>query len=485
MQRIETTTHWGACRRLMWLQIVCVTALLTCVVETAAGAGGSCYPEPEPKPFDSRESSHSMVWFYLQDDAELTRRLLQTVKDMGIGKTQALVYWWKQQTMGGDYWKEMGYRAKDVGEHARRALDYYVTISHQLGMKPCLRLGTFRCFKGLYHPMDKSGSVHNYANWLRSLAARYRGKIDHYVIGDEENRSFPEWGWSGTPSNYMKVFIPLAEAIKQGDPSARVSPTSVSSAPATDWILELIDLGLPKYADGVAAHFHYKVIEDLTPIIEMMRKVREVWPEARFYANGCGYVENRGIHDDYQAGVVAQCMFTLWDIGWDSAPYYFYGFSKTADTHQNYGLMRLPTKTEPGIVSDAWKAYQTIAQTFYDRKELKPPDFEISLRQATVLSLADGTTIRLAPPDPVFKTYIRADKQLLIYLAYRKFREPREGRWDILLRTSEWGCPQRIPLLDYTSRKDLRYHREGQYLVVEDVQVGLQPMIITLRKLKK
>jgi len=177
-------------------------------------------------------------------------------------------------------------------------------------------------------------------------------------------------------------------------------------------------------------------------------------------------------------------MFTFWDIGWDSAPYYLYAFSVTADTNQNFGIISLPDKDRPAEYSDAWKAYQTIAHTFNDRLGMKPPKFDISLRQAEVVHAADGGTLRLAPPRPLCRAYVRADGELLIYLAYRDFREPRDGRWDVVLPAGDWGCPEQIPLLDYAGRVPLKHHREGNTLVIENLPVGIQPTIVTLRRVK-
>jgi len=188
------------------------------------------------------------------------------------------------------------------------------------------------------------------------------------------------------------------------------------------------------------------------------------------------------MHDDRQAAIVAHTMFTLWDLGWDSAPYYLYVFSRTADTNQDFGLLSLPTATQPGTVSDAWRAYQTIAQTFYNHRELTTPPFTIRLRQSEKVRVDDSTTLRLAPPDPFIRAWIRGDQQLLIYLVHPNSREPRTGRWDILLKTDRWGCPQEIPLLDYRGRREQHYHEEQAHLVITDVEVGLQPRILTLTR---
>ena len=459
--------------------------MLICTLLTLSATRGEDFlPEPPAVRHKERVTPYSVVIFGLPDNVKALRQLLKSVRDLGATKVQVLVYWWKYDTMGGDYWKEMGYAPSHIGEDAWKMLDAYVEWSHKFGLRPAMRMGTRRVFKGLYHPEDKSGSPEKYGEWLEQLARRYRGKIDHYNMGDEENKSFPEWGWVGTPENYIKEFIPLAEAIKRGDPDAMVGPTSVSSAPATDWSLKLVDLGLPKYADGMAAHFSYQRIESLLEITDYMERVRKKWPEARFFANGMGYADHRHLEDMQQAGIVAQSMFTMWDIGWDSAPYYCYLFSQTADTNQNFGLMRLKGEKQQAEYSAAWKAYQTIAHTFYDRHLMESPSFDITLRQGQQLKGEGGVSIQLAPPNPVLRSFIRADGQLLIYLAYRQFRVPQTGIWDITVDSADWGKPQQIPLSDYQERVDLPHHRESSKLVIEGVKAGLQPAVLTLRRVK-
>ncbi len=456
---------------------------------TAAGrapqpaAGRSCLPEPPATPIDQRSNCYSMVYYYLVDDEALTRRYLETLRDLGATQVLTLVYWWQAETLGGDYWKK-DYQPNQIGEGWQRSLDYYVNIARELGLRPSLRLGSFREWNGLWHPAEPTGSVERYAEWVRRLAERYRGRIDHYVIGDEENKPHAASGFDGSAKAYLeKMLIPLAAAVRAGDPSARISACGSSSSPAVTWTLELIRLGLPRYADGVACNFWYAMIENRWEIEDFIRKVRELWPACRFYANGVIYADHRGLHDERQAAVVAQCMFTLWDLGWDSAPYYLYTFSRTADTNQNFGLLELPTATRPATLSDAWHAYQTIAQTFGDRRELAAPPFAVRLRQASQLHVDDGSTIRIAPPEPFLRAWVRGDRQLLIYLVYPNLREPREGHWDVLLETDVWGCPKQIPLLNYRDRLDHRYHRESGALVLENVNVSMKPTILTLTPL--
>jgi len=463
-----------------------IASTLCCgVLAAAAETPKTFHPEPPPTPLAERESPYGMTWFHTIDDEVKTRSMLQTLADMGARQPLALIYWWRWDTKGIEY-ESMGYRPGDMDEAYRRALDYYVNISVELGLQPCFRVGSFRVFKGLYHKADPTGSVEPYAEWLTMLAERYRGKVRVWMMGDEENRGYP-FGWTGDPDDYMnKFFIAAATAVRKGDPDALIGTGSVSSAPATHWLLDVIERGLPKYADGVSGNFAYPVIESRHEMEDMIRRIRKVWPECRFFGHN-GYAENlHGTHDSRQAGITAQSMFISWDLGWDSVAYYLYLFSKTADTRQNYGLLKsFGENGGPPEVTDAWRAYQTIAHTFYDRSKLKKPDFNISIRQSDRLETEDGFSFTLAPTEAELKCFIRADRQLLIYLACPRFNEPREGRWDILVETPSWGDPRRIPLLNYTKRESVSHHRENETLVIENVKAGLEPAIFTLRKKKR
>jgi len=315
----------------------------------------------------------------------------------------------------------------------------------------------------LWHPADPSGSVEHYAAWVETLAARYRGQIDHYIIGDEENRAFAPTGFDGSAEAYLKrMFIPLAEAIRKGDPEAKISTCGVSSAPDTKWLLELIKLGLPKYGDGVGCNLWHGVVEDTWQVTQFMAAVRKVWPQARFYSSGVGYVINRGEHDRHQAAIAAQTMFTLWDIGWDSAAYYLYRFSITADTKQNYGLIDFDGGEGKYLYTDAWKAYQTIAHTFYNREEFVPPAFAVNCSGSPTL----------------FRTYehrLNNGSELLIIL----WNEGAEAEVEVSVGNSRYQYPVRISLFDADKWADVPFTPDnsgGKLRVV----VGSEPVIIRM-----
>lgn len=446
-------------RRRIGAALRCLFVLLLAAQATAA----------EPPPY-------SMVYYAMSPDEAETRRYLQSLRDLGCTRVHTLVYWWQAETLGGDYWRKE-YPPERIGDGYYAALDHFVRISRELGMAPSLRLGSNREFPGLWHPADPSGRIEPYAEWVEKLARRYAGRVDHYVIGDEENKDL-------SAEKYLNEFlIPLSAAIRRGDPSAKISPCATSSSPAITWTMELIAAGLPKHADGVACNFWYTQIDDRHELLDLMKRVRAVWPEAKFYSSGMVYAEHRGLEDRRQAAVVAQCMFNLWDIGWDSAPYYLYAFSITADTKENYGLAQLPTAEAPLVASAGWKAYQTIARTFTDRQAFEEPTFAVTTRPADAAAVEGGGTIRLAPSGVLVRPFLRrADGALLVYLAVPNVRHTTHGTVDVSIADAAWSAAQQIPLLDHAGRIDLQLDRSPEGVVVRGVPVGTEPTILLLRK---
>lgn len=439
-------------------------------------------PEPPPAPFAEREAPYSMVYYYLSADEDYTRWALTSLRDLGCTRAHALIYWWQHETLGNDdYWRQMGYNADHIGEVYLKKLDNFVNISHELGLRPSFRLGEKH--KGeLWHPADPSGAVEPYVDWVARVAERYRGKVDHYLLGDEMNKG--HYGFEGKAERYINEFvIPMSKAIRAADANAKISATSVSSAPATPWQMDLLRAGLADYADGVAGNIDSRHTELRTELEAFMDLMRREWPGVKFFSNGVGYVEKFPPGQEaLRAATLAQSMFTYFDLGWDSAPYYLYRHSMTADTKQDFGIISFPTADQPAVYDAAWYAFQTIAQTFYDRDKLKAPSFRIDLAPAEIVGKAKDTAYTLAPPGVMRRAYIRDDGQLLLYLTYPVVPHQQHGRWHVVLHSDQWGGPQRIPLGDYQTRLDMPHRYESDRIVIEDVTISEAPTIISLRR---
>lgn len=428
-----------------------------------------------------RVAPYSMVCYGLSRDEAHMRRYIGSLRDLGCTQALALIYWWQHEPLEGDWWKGK-YPADSFGDNYLKMIDLFVDLCHEMGIQPSLRLGDFDHHTGLWHPADPSGDIEPYAAWVGRIAERYRGRIGHYIIGDELNRGTPS-GWVGDARTYLDTFlIPMSHAIRGADPDTLISACATSSSPATAWQMQLIEMGLPKYADGIACNLWHGNLEDRGAVQELMDEARERWPDVKFFSSGVGYAERDGIADPDQAARVAQTMFNLWDMGWDSAAYYLFTFSVTADTKQDFGLIGFAAEDKNNEVTDAWRAYQTIAHTFYNREQMREPAFEITLVPVQQLDSEAGSSIALAPPDVFVRSFIRNDDELLIYLTYRNTRQPVRGDWDVVVHSDTWGSPRRIAWNDYRQSRDHEATQNQNTLTIHDVPVAIQPTILVLRR---
>lgn len=455
--------------------VVFITAILSLLAPVGAQPGSHDGLPPE------RVAPYSMVCYGLADDESYMRWYIGSLRDLGCTQALALVYWWQWEPLNDEWWQEK-YGEDVLGESYIRKIDLFVDLCHEMGIRPAFRLGVFNRETGLWHPADPSGSIEPYTDWVGRLAERYRGRIDHYVVGDELNRGFKS-GWKGTAEEYFtEILVPVASALREADPDAEISSSSTSSSPAKAWNLELIKLGLADQADGIGCNLWNGHLEDPSDVKALMEEARALWPDIKFFSNGTGYAERDGLHDAGQVARVAQSMFTLWDLGWDSAPYYLYGFSVTADTKQDFGLVGFPRKDQPAQYTDAWYAYQTIAHTFYNRDQLEEPDFEIELKASRQVKAADGTVFSLVPPDVTMRAFRRGQDELLLYLAYRDIRAKHRGHWDVVIHDTGWSQASRVPLLDYQNPEKLEANRSDTTLTVPEVEVSAQPTILVFRR---
>jgi len=387
--------------------------------------------------------------------------------------------------------------------HFRQALRDFLDLSKKYGLRVGFRLGGDESFGALegsgwnLHPDNPENRLQDYIEWTREVVGFGRGQVDYYVLGDELNagaweapdggsgetiyfKADPDKLW--TPDVYMKVFVPLSEAIKEVDPDAKVSMFGMGGLD-TKYIKGLIDEGYLKYADGVGTnHFDnvlYRDIESFT------QEVRQLAPKIRFYSNGVGYLATsdtdhypsnfRGnlYSDQQQAALIAKVMFRCFLSGWESTPYYIavrrwvlpdgstaphwyglFGFMDlVVDEHENLTVRRWP----------GWYAFQTISHIFYDRNSTDIASFDVSLSE----------------PVDFVKVLVRNDYECLLVLWNHDDENSKSV--DITLPTQKYSYPVQVSLLNYRKLVDLPYSRMGsEQLILNDVKITAEPTIIRL-----
>ena len=77
--------------------------------------------------------------------------------------------------------------------------------------------------RGLQLPLDHPDN--HWAGFARMMAERYKGRVDHWVIWNEPDiwdPASPTYAWSGSIEEFYRLQKIGYQAIKQGDPNARV-----------------------------------------------------------------------------------------------------------------------------------------------------------------------------------------------------------------------------------------------------------------------
>ncbi|HEX2172054.1 MAG TPA: cellulase family glycosylhydrolase [Dehalococcoidia bacterium] len=215
-------------------------------------------PPPSPSPTDSRvkqltASPDYSLQVFLWGNPGTTDRDLKLVRDAGFT-------WIKQMFQ----WNYIEGKAK--GQYEWHEPDRIVEATKKYDLKILARVDVTPFWarpagsdKTLHGPPE---NLADYGEFLRDLAARYKGQIKAYQIWNEPNL-MREWGGEAPdPVKYTALLKIAYEAIKASDPdaiviSAGLSPTTASGAyamPDVEFLQKMYDAGAGKYFDQLGVH---------------------------------------------------------------------------------------------------------------------------------------------------------------------------------------------------------------------------------------
>ena len=362
-----------------------------------------------------------------------------------------------------------------------QALRDYVRLSQKYGLKIGVRLDAIdETVLWSVHPANPENRRTEYLAWAKQVAGILKGQTVYYLLGDEltlhpSGTTLPARGW--TPLQYLDYFKQVSAAIKAVDPAAKVSMFGASSG---EWfnVLSLLENGYAGVGDGVAVN-HY----DYTAIPRFIADRDRLAPGKLFLTSGVGYVSLGTVQPRYPQGdaygpqpteeahaaAIARTMFSWWDVGADTAPYYlslrnwvmdgktyprwfgFFGFEDFVVEHD-----QLTVKRHAG-----WYAYQTIAHVFYNRGEFKPPAFEVAVDQKL-------TQMRM------YEHQLSSGSELVMMLWNDT---PVKAR--VRIRSTRYRCPVRVSLSDFHRWSDVDQEIDTNGTTLK-LKVGPEPVIIRL-----
>lgn len=183
------------------------------------------------------------------------QRTLQMVREMGASWIVEFFPW--------------AYYHAESGGFAWGHPDMVVAHAHAQGLSVIARLGLTPDWA---RPPDTpltyldASAYDDFAVYAAAFAARYVGKVEYLIIGNEPNLSF-EWGYrQTTPADYVNLLQVVYPAVKAANPQMRVLAGALAPTlepEGSPWGLndlvyleQMYRAGAAPYFDGLAVHVY-------------------------------------------------------------------------------------------------------------------------------------------------------------------------------------------------------------------------------------
>ncbi|MDA0243793.1 MAG: cellulase family glycosylhydrolase [Chloroflexi bacterium] len=255
-------------------------------------------------PMQVVETAHPLVAVHtrLTDEVEewKIQRTLQMVREMGATTIVEFFPWAYYQSAD-------GYIA---WEHQ----DMVVNHAHQQGLQVIARIGTSpdwaRPPETELNYLDAT-AYDDFAAFTAAFAARYAGKVQAIIVGNEPNLSF-EWGYRPTTAEeYVALLAVVYPAVKEANPDMLVLGGALAPTlepEGSPWGLNdlvflerMYEAGAAEHMDGLAAHtygFRFPPNAEPAPDLLNFRRV-ELWREImlRYGDDSPIYITETGWND--------------------------------------------------------------------------------------------------------------------------------------------------------------------------------------------
>ncbi|HTP11385.1 MAG TPA: hypothetical protein VMP08_24200 [Anaerolineae bacterium] len=140
-------------------------------------------------------------------------------RDLNLGWERILFYWSELQPNGPDDWNIFHVEDGWISTAAAQGREVIGLLENtpRWATDGANQIGVPR---GLYLPIDDPNNL--WAQFVRKVVARYKGRIDHWIIWNEPDIEPPDDGiqWGGTVADYYQLVKVAYLAAKQENPNA-------------------------------------------------------------------------------------------------------------------------------------------------------------------------------------------------------------------------------------------------------------------------
>ena len=116
--------------------------------------------------------------------------------------------------------------------------------------------------------------IEDWQDYVRRVAARYKGRVTHWEIWNEPNR--PKF-FSGSVQQLVALTCAAQKILKETDPANMViSPSATDQQVGITWLGSFLDAGGAQCVDAVGFHFYVLAHEPPEAIVPLLTGMRDV-----------------------------------------------------------------------------------------------------------------------------------------------------------------------------------------------------------------
>ena len=379
--------------------------------------------------------------------------------DLGIGQVLYLLYWQNWEIAPG-VWNDdyINNRIADMNHRAAAGIRLAVRVGEAHPGARVWKLRRRKPYLGRnpkVYPGEED-TDERYSVFLRKLATLLKGRVTSYTLGDELDSQFGCDSYNTERlREYYEFFVKAAKVIRSIDPKAEVVmfPPGWGYERALRSLSTLCEWGYGEVGNGISINVPFRRLNSPLRLSRFVSGVKKLNASFKLYSNGVGYCMDRFPERD-QAIRVFHTMFKLWDAGWSQAAYYLLG------SHRHPWSSGLVWRDENGGLKkqQSWYAFQTCAHVFHNRSDARRPDFPITVESAPdELQFAGGRFEVNGPMSDVAMFAYERNRELVIVLMQYPFDTGVKTRVDVLVRSSKFRFPVRVPMLNFGGREDVDY----------------------------
>jgi hypothetical protein len=153
---------------------------------------------------------------------------------LGAGWTRVTFEWNRIQPNGPDEWHPWPIGGEVVDRELAQGREVNAVLNTTPGWATDTSIGP-GVPKGLYLPTDDPNNL--WANYVRTIVARYAGRINHWTVWNEPDipPSSPDMSWGGSIDDYIRLLQVAYEAARQANPNAVIHLAAVTHHHDPHW----------------------------------------------------------------------------------------------------------------------------------------------------------------------------------------------------------------------------------------------------------